>query len=271
MPNKKFLEEYPLYRKFNLKIKDTFIRNLPKPAIHMFCKNCNSKQTFNMVNDYFETDYSPTSYTDENIFRLKYVCTACHEYLRFFFIKTQVKLTKKDDEETDCIYAIKVGQFPSWDINSDKNFTKFLGNYEIYYKKGLICESQSYGIASYAYYRKIVEGIIDELLKTIADFLEGADKKEYKKALKKVSETKVAKKKIELVKEMLPPSLCPDNLNPLAILHKSLSHGLHGKNDDECMEQAEVIRSVLIYLVNEVIRKKTSMKKFTIGMRKLLK
>jgi hypothetical protein len=268
MPNKKFLEEYPLYRKFRLGFKDTYVRNLPKPAIHMFCKKCDSEQTFNMVNEYDEIDYAMTSWAGEKVFRLKYVCNSCDEFLRFFFIKIQNEDSKTKD---DSIYAVKIGQFPPWDINPNKKFTKFLGDYEDYYKKALVCESQSYGIGAYAYYRRIIEGIIDELLEIIADFLE-TDKKieQYKETLDKVKKEKVAQKKIKLVNGMLPASLCPDGLNPLSVLHDALSIGLHGESDEECMEKAEIIKGVLIYLVNEIIGKKANMNKFTTDIRKIL-
>jgi len=46
MPNREFLEEYPLYRKFKMDLPEVETQ-LEKPAIHMHCPVCGSEQTFN--------------------------------------------------------------------------------------------------------------------------------------------------------------------------------------------------------------------------------
>jgi hypothetical protein len=59
-------------------------------------------------------------------------------------------------------------------------------------------------------------------------------------------------------------------MNPLGVLHSALSEGLHAESDDKCLEQAAVVREVLVFLVNQVHASKASAKSFTEGMRKLL-
>jgi len=115
-----------------------------------------------------------------------------------------------------------------------------------------------------------MEDIIVELLNSISDLLEGEEKIKYQEALKEVEKTKIAQEKIDLVKDLLPTSLRPDGINPLATLHSALSDGLHAGNDDECLEYADAIKGTLIYLINEVIRKKEDSKKFTDSMKKIL-
>ena len=61
----------------------------------------------------------------------------------------------------------KVGQSPAWDIVMDKELESLLGDHAYFYKSGLICESQRYGIGAFAYYRRIVEEVIDELLVSV--------------------------------------------------------------------------------------------------------
>src|SRR3990170_3187996 len=141
MPYKKFLEEYPLYRKFKtdlcsedtVSFRSTF-GNLPKPAIHMYCDVCNSDQTFNMINEYYENAYfykeraPKTSNLQlatpllENIpaagkvVRLDYLCSDCRMGERTFLVKF---FTEKTSAGT-CLNMIKVGQFPPWDIEMDR-------------------------------------------------------------------------------------------------------------------------------------------------------
>lgn len=53
-----------------------------------------------------------------------------------------------------------------------------MGKYEEYYKKGRILENFTNGIGAYAYYRRIIEGIIDDLLDRIPKLMTGEQKKE---------------------------------------------------------------------------------------------
>lgn len=77
-------------------------------------------------------------------------------------------------------------------------------------------------------------------------------------------------KKIELVKDLLPPILRPEGMNPLAALHSALSQGLHAESDEECLDLAQHCREVLVFLVNQVAASKDTAKSFTSSMRKLL-
>jgi hypothetical protein len=191
-----------------------------------------------------------------------YSCAACHNS-QFFLLKFDENLS----------YVMKVGQYPAWSVSVDKNLSRVLHEHEDNYQKGLISESQGYGIGAYAYYRRIVEDIIDKLLGSIRDMLPEGDKEAYEKALEETRKSVIAKDKIALVKDLLPVSLRPDNMNPLSILHDNLSAGIHAKTDEECLELAGNIREILVYLVekiNEATRSKETSKQFTDSMRKLL-
>ena len=241
--------------------------SIATPAINGNCPTCKQMQTYNMENTYGENEYVPSGH----IFQLIYKCAGCGRNTKRFFIYFFNKNIKnKDDKDVETLFMKKIGQYPAWGIEVDKELEKVLGNGKEYYKKGLICESQSYGIGAYAYYRRITEDIIDELLNSIYDLIDEREKEKYKKALEDVAKTRVASKKIELVKDLLPQSLRPEDLNPLAILHSSLSVGLHGQSDNACLEKADDIKSVLTFLVNQISKHKESSTQFTDSMRKLL-
>ena len=123
---------------------------------------------------------------------------------------------------------------------------------------------------AYAYYRRIIENLIDKLLDMVPDLLDGSDKEQYLKALEETKHNINASEKIDLVKDLLPESLRPGGVNPLSALHQSLSEGLHAKSDDECIELATSIRLVLTYLVEQIAQKRKSSAQFTDGMKKLL-
>lgn len=278
MANKEFLETYPLYRKF-FELPDigswTALIHIPKPAIHMYCGRCNSEQTFNMANEYYEVDSTDTQLLDK-VLRLRYVCSACKYETRIFLLYFSSEMRKYtepktgEEKEEDSFYVMKVGQIPSWDITMDKELGALLGEHAEAYKKGLICESQNYGIGAYAYFRRVAEDVIGQLLESILDIVPVSEKEVYAAKLKEVRKEKTAENKINLVKDILPESLEVDGMNPLKELYKALSEGIHNKTDEKCMEKAEAIRGILVYLVNQVTRTKVAKQSFTDGMKKIL-
>lgn len=259
MPNKEFLEKFPLYRKFDIDLP-LLTDQVEKVTIKMWCPTCKSDQTFLMVNEYWER-FDHVNYPLQAIdLRLDYACAHCQEFHRIFFIKIDAKRQS----------IIKIGQYPAWDIESDEYIDSLLGKKAELYKKGLICESQGYGIAAFAYYRRIVEEVIDSLLEEIKDLIEGEEKEKYLAALKQTKETPIAANKIALVKDLLPPILRPEGMNPLNTLYSILSGGLHTQSEDECLDIAMQIREVLSYMVSQVASTRQASKSFTASMRSLL-
>lgn len=226
----------------------------------MLCPACGSEQTFTQTNRYYENQRYSNYPTAGLVFRCLYHCSHCDEFDRVFYIAADRGLE----------WLMKVGQFPSWEIQGNPNVEKLLGKYAGYYKKGLVCESQGYGIGAFSYYRRIVEKTIDELLNEISELLSGDELAKFSGALEKTRSTTVTQEKIDLVKDLLPAILRPDGMNPLSVLHSSLSAGLHAESDEACLEQAAVVREILIFLVNQVAASKLASKGFTDSMRKLL-
>ena len=260
MPNKEFLEEYPLYRKFKVASLPATNDQLPKVRLNMACPTCQSDQTFAMTNEFWENFQYTNSPVWGQVFRAVYLCTHCQKFERVFYVAADQKGQ----------WLMKVGQFPSWEMHGNPLIEKMLGKHADQYKKGLVCESQSYGIGAYGYYRRIVEETIDELLDEISQLLSGDQLDKFYEALAKTKKTIVTQEKIDLVKDLLPPILRPDGMNPLSVLHSSLSEGLHAASDEACLEQAVIIREILVFLVTQVAASKAAAKSFTEGMRKLL-
>lgn len=210
---------------------------------------------------------------DESMFGkvvdIRYRCSACKRGLRVFTVYFGHSPVDKDGRSE--LILEKVGQSPAWSIDIDQKVQKSLGeDLATYYRRGLVCESQGYGIGAFAYYRRIVEIKIDNLLEDISVLIPQEEVEKYQAALVEVKKEQQANKKIELVKELLPSSLRPDGINPLDILHSMLSEGLHAETDENCLEYAEEIRECLIYLLNEVTQKRASAAQFTDRMKKFL-
>jgi hypothetical protein len=266
MLDTKFLEEYPLYRKFKAQIPS--LNKLRWPAINLYCPVCGNNRTFTPKDNFNNTRYPVKDVWVGDCLAgvtglIVYVCSDCNKHYQAYSLRFSEDLT----------FVMKVGQYPAWSVSLDKGLANILRDHGENYRKGLICEAQGYGIGAYAYYRRIVEGIIDTLLSSIHDLLNGQDKKSYGQALEQASKSVIAKDKIALVKDLLPQSLRPDNMNPLSILHDTLSEGIHALSDDECLEIAAHIREIIVYLVekiNEHSRSKETKQGFTNGMRRLL-
>ena len=236
----------------------------------MSCPNCNDIRTFRFTYKYIHKKKRELTITkqqklpqilyENDIVNLNYICASCEDYYRFFAIKVGGGLKTIE----------KVGQFPPWSIKIEKNLKKLLGDYSENYKKGLISESQSYGIGAFAYYRRIVEDIIGELLELIPDLMTGEELEKYNETLEKVKNTKNTQEKIALVKDLLPAILLPKQFNPLKTIYDVLSTGLHGKTDNECLNDAELIRTSLIFLVNTILSRREEQLEYTEGMKKIL-
>ncbi len=274
MLTKEFFETYPLYRKFTAysnPYKSREVRdNFSRPSFNMYCENCELVQTYNANED---TDYShPNGFEESNdIYRLQYTCKGCDSDIREFLLKFDYKMGEDKEGNQVVVWAVqKIGQNPPWDIAvSEKDIESLGESYEIY-QKGLICESQGYGIGAFAYYRRVVEDLVDGLLDSIATAISASNREEYQQALESTKQSKVAEDKLKLVKELIPSSLSRGGLNPVAVLYESLSQGLHSDTDEECLEYAVAIRQTLLHLLHQVLQKEEDVNLWTANMQKLL-
>jgi len=264
MITKFFLEEYPLFRKLTVdQALSDQLEYWKKIPINMNCLKCESVQTFNLINDYgyvWSGNQRPEraeNFARNRVLPLQYRCESCQEFERYFYL-----FVNKDLNE-----VYKVGQYPEWEIKMDKNVEAVLKRHSKTYRKGLVCESQGYGIGAFAYYRRIVEEIIDELLDSISDLIDEENRTKYLEALSETKKTRVTQEKIFLVKDLLPSILRPDGMNPLGVLHSELSGGLHSESDEECLEKANHVKSVLTFLINQVLKSKAEAKSFTDSMK----
>lgn len=186
--NKDFLEDYSLFRKFTCEVPRQ-INSIPQLPINMVCRHCGDMQTFKMINDYWEFHGFMNPPGADKKVRLLYQCQSCRQFTRQFDVYIS----------PDLDYVYKFGQYPEWEIKMDKNLENVLGRHAKTFWKGLVLESQAYGFGAFAYYRRITEEIIDELLDYIKDLIEVENKAEYKEALEKTKQTRANQDKIELV------------------------------------------------------------------------
>lgn len=259
MPSAEFLETYPLYRRFKFSVPET-LDSLKKVQINMHCQKCGDTRTFAMVNEYWQGFEWANYLAKGEIVHLKYLCVSCREFKRSFFVQLA--------EDRSSI--TKVGQMPAWSVKVDADVSLMLGSHQSYLQKGMISESQGYGIGAFAYYRRIVEETIDGLLADVEQLIPESERATFSAALARTKLTRVTSEKIELVQDLLPPILRPDNMNPLSLLHGVLSEGLHADSDERCLALAAEVREILAFLATQIATASRSSSAFTAKMRSLL-
>lgn len=248
MPIKEFLEEYPLYRKIKTNSLPVTLDKVRKISINMPCNVCESNQTFTMKNEYYDEFRYMNHPTKGAAVKLAYQCSHCNIFQRIFFVKFS------DDDNNKWI--MKVGQFPPWEILSDKNIDKLLGSHTDYYTKGRICEYQGYGIGAFGYYLRVLENILNDILAEKSGLTSYA--------------TLTIVDKIERVNNLLPSVLRVDGINFLSTLYSILSNGLHSQTDEECLEFAQNCRETLVFLITHVAADKEATLSFTTNLKRLI-
>ncbi len=243
-----FLETCPLYKWVALEPSNDgsrFKLSGKFPSINMPCSICKSNQTFctdnKNPNKNSIINLSSYQFLDYNLYLEVYECANYHTFAHCFMIK----------EARDGNSIMKVGQHPNWSIEVESYLEKALGRHVREYKNGLINEGHGFGIGAFAYYRRIVEVMIDELLADILELIPSDDKQhqEYREALERAKDDHRADVKIAQVKDLIPAVLRPGGANPLKELHSALSAGLHGHTDEECLDLADHIRVSLKFLI----------------------
>ena len=128
----------------------------------------------------------------------------------------------------------------------------------------LICLANGYGIAAFAYMRRIVESNIDGLLDMLKEDIEATN--DASPLLAKLAELRnesPMSDKISIANEALPDHLIPSGTNPLGRLYKVLSEGIHTYSDETCLERASNVQACLKYLISELASRKKNRESFS--------
>ncbi len=142
--------------------------------------------------------------------------------------------------------GVKYGELPPFGPPTPSRLISLVGSDRDAFLKGRRAEVQGLGIGAFVYYRRVVENqknrILDEILRVARHVGIKEDALATLEVAKK--ETQFTKA-IDLAGAAIPPSLLINGHNPLSLLHKALSKGLHAQSDDDCLALATSIRLVL--------------------------
>jgi len=176
-----------------------------------------------------------------------YQCRNCERSVKFYALS----VLREGAVKNGRVY--KYGEVPVFGPPVPSRVITLIGPDREFFLLGRRSENHGLGIGAFAYYRRVVENqkgrIIAEIAKVARKL--GASAEVLKDFEAAEAETQFAKA-IEDIKGGLPNVLLIDGHNPLTLLHKALSEGLHAKDDATCLELAESIRIVLTELAERI-------------------
>ncbi len=210
-----------------------------KPDIQIHCGVCDGER-------WFATQNIHSLGRGLNYIYLTYECRNCQHYQKTFSVVV-------DGNERGGVVR-KLGEYPPFGPPTPARLFKLIGqDYRELYLQGRRAENKSLGIGAYAYYRRIVEhqkGLIIGEIAKVANKLDAAP--EILKAFEEAMTENQFGAAIDKIKSAIPETLLIDGHNPLVLLYKALSEGLHEQSDAECLELAHDIREVLTELADRV-------------------
>jgi hypothetical protein len=219
-------------------------RHLANPDVLLHCSSdtCNGERMFMYTNQ-----LTTLSHEDWERRIVRYLCRNCRTSEKWF------ALLLLPDANGSRGIAIKLGEYPPFGPPVPPRVITLIGPDRELFLRGRRAENAGLGIGAFAYYRRVVENqknrLIDEILKV-------AKRVEAPQATIQTLELARAEnqfsKAVELVRDAIPESLRIEGHNPLTLLHRALSEGLHEHDEAECLTRAQAIREVLTELAERI-------------------
>jgi len=252
---KEFLENAPLYswREFD---KPRINRgSLWIKEIDAFCKNCGQLRAFQDLRPRGIDARMEVQGLKTGTSYFEFTCVSCRKNMREFLVEQII------DEKT--IRFQKYGELPKKQLTRDRVLQRFLRDDLENYEKAVVCLSYEYGVAAFAYFRRVVENNITKLLDLVQEDVQSSSANtEVISALAALRQGSPMSEKIKIANQALPEYLKPDGLNPLGRLYKVLSEGLHNLSDEECLRRAKATSECLAFLVSELASRKQHRTRF---------
>lgn len=195
-------------------------------------------------------------------------CQSCGATISFL-IRRYSDRAWTDREQGLSIFLQKVGQFPPYDIQPDKEIQKYLTDDDLdAFKKGLTNLSISYGIGAFAYFRRVIENELRRIVQDISQLqFEGVE--EVRSAFAAFEVNHQMNNLISAVAKHLPASLKISGENPVQLLYQQLSVGIHSLSEEQCLEKAESIKTLLTFVIKKVNEEKYVMSDVTQAIKNL--
>ena len=249
-----FLESYPpgqMIDVTHLFIKKQYQNGgsyweLGTPQLQLHCTDsaCNGPRFFR----YLEGEVEVKSGVTELLRFVTYICSNCRRSRKFYSIRAV-----REDKDQTSGRCYKFGELPSYGPPTPARLIRLFEDERETFLKGRQCENHGLGIGAFVYYRRVVENqknrMLDEIIRVSEKIGVHADMIDILKAAK--NETQFSKA-LASVKDALPQALLINGHNPLTLLYRALSGGLHEQTDEDCLKLAHDVRVVLVELADRI-------------------
>ena len=238
-----------------------WVVNAPDIQLHCGTEKCCGVRTFECSDSDDSRIYSHNFPPGDFFFT--YICRNCTKGFKTFALRVHRKATLSGS-------AVKYGEMPPFGPPLPARLLSMAGADGDLLRKGRRSENQSLGIGAFAYYRLVVENQKDRLLGEIRKAAERlkADE-ELLSSIDRAMKEKRFSEAIDQVKDVIPDGLKVQGENPLTLLHRVLSRGVHGLDDRECLERAQAVRRVLTELVSNITQVTKDERELTDAVKKL--
>jgi hypothetical protein len=249
-----FFQDSSLYKRVRIARHST--GGLPEPSLNGHCGKCRQERTFKMAKAWGEifgiesghavgpSQKWPTS----GVVQVSFACSACKWQRHFLVAFESAKTPARPDPGGGAWSWIdtllyKVGEWPRATLHVEPELKKaFPETYFALFARGRECENEGFAIAAAAYYRRIVETLVDEEAKKKAERLDA----EGAAFLAQVADAHHMSDRIHLVADELPREYTSENgINLLARLYGELSACVHYKPEAECAEALPRLRKAI--------------------------
>lgn len=262
---RKFLEDSPLYTWREFVMPEPARTTLYIQGIDAHCANCDKERPFHdMRSSGGGAGLSQVmgSHLSSGTSYLQFSCVSCRKEKRIYLVEQVV--------EGKTVRIQKCGELPRGKIPRDRRLQRFLKKDRENYEKAVLCLSYEYGIAAFAYFRRIIETNIDQLLDLVQEDAKASGEGEATlQALEDLKKESPMNDRIKLANLALPHHLRPDGLNPLGRLYQVLSEGIHTLSEEECLRKARDASECLTFLVSELSNRRESRNRFNTMISKL--
>lgn len=191
----------------------------------------------------------PTIHSEHACAVLHFLCRNCSTGLRRYLIEFE------HVGENDARFKVAVHWLsPSApEDEPDRTRNHLGGNLLEYYRAGREAEAARLGLGAFTYYRRVVEGLKDEIFDKIIQVAEQeTTHAALIEQLKRAKEHRQFETSFKEIKGVLPRRLLIGNMSPISLLNTSLSNGIHAHSDSDCLEIAQDVRMVLGHLLQRL-------------------
>lgn len=243
------------------------------PRLKINCQECKFKTNFSLLSG--RTGFDAQEIWSARIGKKEYISKNAHCYYRCdncskitksysmrlvwqvsseeIDIQVGNNVSKKTVKKSELVKACKFGEFPPFGEEIPPNVRNLLSKDSLSkMKKGLASENDSFGAGALTYYRQVIdeskEIIFDKLIQAarlcnaVDNTIEFLEKQKSNPQFKS-SFTDIS----------LPDRLMIQGENPLLILYKESSIGIHAKiSDEESLLKAQQLRIFLYFLIQRI-------------------